>query len=92
MDADHELSLDKKYPPERNPLVRAWIRFWYNDATRLVFVLCGAHLLLVVPFLLWLGLDGEAMKNTVLLAYGAVFAWALFDNDYENLRRIGRRP
>ena len=73
---------------ERRPLVRAWIRFWYNDATRILLML-GVPLLPLVALLAWLGIDGEARRGVVTMAYVLLIAWLLVDNDYSNLRRIG---
>ncbi|MNR71337.1 hypothetical protein D3C71_19520 [compost metagenome] len=82
--------------PERRKLVRAWIWFWYNDLTRLLLVLSGGHLALTGPLLWLLGLREEALRTGVIAAYVVVVVWALLDNDYTNLHRIGldtqRRP
>ena len=48
---------------ETNPLTRTWIWFWYNDATRLLLVLFGWHLLLVVPILAMMGIDGSTRNR-----------------------------
>lgn len=80
---------------ETRKIVRAWIWFWYNDVTRLA-VLLGVPAILAAVVLAWLGVDGEARKNGVLATYVACFMWALLDNDYSQLNRIGltvyRRP
>jgi hypothetical protein len=77
-------------------LVRAWIWFWYNNTTRFLVVLFPSYFVIVVPLLQFLGLEGEAFRRTLALVYLAVFAWAVKDNNYSNLERIGlnvdRRP
>ncbi len=80
---------------EQRKWARAWIWFWYNDITRL-FLIGGVPALLAAVVLAWLGVSGEALKNGVITTYLGVFVWALLDNDYSQLRRIGldeyRRP
>lgn len=80
---------------ETRKLVRAWIWFWYNDVTRLA-VLLGVPAVLAAVVLAWLGVDGEARKSGVLATYVVGLIWALLDNDYSQLNRIGlsvyRRP
>lgn len=81
---------------EQNPLKRGWIWFWYNDTTRLLGVLLPSYFAVLLPLLLWLGLPAAYMRETVSLVYILVVAWAMIDNDYTNLNRIGldayRRP
>ncbi len=74
---------------EHRKLVRAWIWFWYNDVTRLLGVMFGLHLVVVLPVLMALGLQGENLRHGVVGAYVFVLAWAFLDNDYSQLRRIG---
>lgn len=81
---------------EKNPLKRAWVWFWYSDTTRFVLILCGGHLLLLVPLLAYVGVDGEARRMAAMGAYLVGIVLAMRDNDYTNLHRIGldvnRRP
>lgn len=75
---------------------RWWIWFWYNDITRLVFVALGGNLLITIPILMYLGVAGEVLRQIVLAQYILVMFWAVADNNYSNLRKIGldeyRRP
>lgn len=70
-----------------------WIWFWYSDATRLAFPLLGLHLvftvLLVGGFGLNEHLDAGMMRHGLIFQYIVVFGWALLDNDYETLRKVG---
>lgn len=81
---------------ENNKLKRAWIWFWYNTATRFCLVLFPSYFVVAVPLLLYLGVTGEPLRNSLMALYWGMFGWALVDNDYENLNRIGltvdRRP
>jgi len=73
---------------EKNKFKRAWIWLWYNDITRL----CVLFGLPVVPVLLFaiiiFGLC-EYLRTLAVLTYVGFFVWALIDNDYSNLRKIG---
>lgn len=73
-------------------LHRTWIWFWYSDITRMFFVLLPGHFLVTIPILLWLHVDDTVAKNILTGTYLLVFFWALFDNDFENLRKIGLDP
>lgn len=81
---------------EKNPFKRAWIWFWFNDATRFLLVLCGGHLLILVPLLVYAGVSGEALRTATIAAYLLGILVAMCDNDYTKLHRIGldvyRRP
>ena len=73
---------------ETNKLKRAWIWFWYNDITRMCIFLG----LPVVPVVVLTGLafgPGEYLRTVAVLTYVLFFVWALIDNDYSNLRKIG---
>lgn len=72
-----------------NKLTRAWISFWYNDRTRLLGVIFPSYFVLLVPALLALDLHHELLVDILAAVYVVIFAWALLDNDYSNLRRIG---
>lgn len=75
-------------PLETRRLVRAWIWFWYNDITRMC-VLLGLHLPFVLLGVYALFGPGEYLRNVAIGAYLAVFMWAMVDNDYTQLERIG---
>lgn len=75
-------------PLETRRLVRAWIWFWYNDITR-TCVLMGLHLPFVLLGSYALFGPGEYLRNVAIGAYLAVFFWAMVDNDYTQLERIG---
>jgi hypothetical protein len=81
---------------EKNRLKRAWIWFWFNDMTRFLLVLIPSYFALLIPILLYLGIQGEALRKALSLTYGLVLLWAMADNDYTKLKRIGldvnRRP
>lgn len=81
---------------ERNKLKRAWIWLWYNNVTRLLFVLVPSYLVLLIPALLHAGASGYTLKFAIAASYSLVSLWAMLDNDYTNLERIGldvnRRP
>jgi hypothetical protein len=85
-----------RLPEEKNKLKRAWIWFWYNNTTRFLLILFPSYLALVIPALLYLNFTGEAMRHTISLIYVAGIFWAMMDNDYSQLERIGldvdRRP
>jgi len=67
----------------------AWIWFWYNDMTRTFFVVIPTHYLIIVPVLLWSGMDVKSIGDILWPIYGLILAWAFIDNDYSNLRKIG---
>ena len=66
-----------------------WIWFWYNDITRLCFVMFPLYFIILIPLLIWMGISEEAFKKILSIVYLSVWAWALVDNDYSNLRKIG---
>lgn len=74
---------------ETNRLIRAWIWFWYNDVTRFLGVMCGLHLLFTVLPMIYFGIPKETIQNIALFQYFVIFAWAIIDNNYNNLNRIG---
>lgn len=75
--------------------MRAWIWFWFNDITRLVF-LCGLHVPLLVLGCYAVFGPGVYLNQVAFWSYGVFFCWAMLDNDYTQLERIGldvyRRP
>jgi hypothetical protein len=82
--------------PETNPYKRAWIWFWYNDATRIILVIGGGLALFVFLVAAALGVKRDLALDLSMFVYFGCFCWALADNDYTNLYRIGldvnRRP
>jgi hypothetical protein len=82
--------------PETNKFKRAWIWLWYNDVFRIFGVVLGGHLLISIPLLKILGVNGHFIKDFALYSYVAILMLAFMLNDYSNLRRIGldeyRRP
>ena len=83
-------------PRETNSLKRTWIRFWYNNVTRFLVVLLPSYALPLVAALTYFGVPGEMQRHFVTVTYLAVLGWAMVDNDYTQLERIGldvdRRP
>ena len=73
---------------ETNKLKRGWIWFWYNDFTRFG-VLFGVPALCITIFCAYFFGIGEYLRTIAAWAYVLFFGWAMFDNDYSNLRRIG---
>ena len=77
-------------------LKKIWIWFWYNDITRLFVVIIPSYFIILIPCLMMLGLTAEIIKYMLCIVYVFVFSWAIIDNDYSNLRKIGkdeyRRP
>lgn len=73
---------------ETNKMVRAWIWFWYNDATR-ICIMIGVPIMpaLIVSYAIF-G-PGEYLREVAMATYLLFFGWAMADNDYSNLRRIG---
>lgn len=76
----------KEIIEETNQFKRIWIRFWYNDYTRLLFVMCGLHLLITAPIPILLGLPP---KPVIIILYILMILLAFYFNDYTNLNRIG---
>lgn len=71
-----------------NKFTRAWIWLWYNDCTRLA-VLFGIPVIPVVLLSAYLFGTGEYLRHVAGVTYIIFFSWAIIDNDYSNLRRIG---
>mgnify|MGYP001250052153 CR=1 FL=1 len=78
-----------EYVNEINPLKRAWIWFWYNDVVRFLVILIPTYFVVVIPLLFFVGVPPKYMGNTLSLIYMIGCVWAMLDNDYSNLRRIG---
>jgi hypothetical protein len=71
-------------------LHRGWIRFWYNTVTRLLFVLLPGYFVGLIPLLRYLEVPPEYANKVLVAAYVGVFLWAMVDNDFSQLNRIGR--
>jgi hypothetical protein len=54
-----------------------------------MLVLIPGHFLFWIPVLVYFDVDGEAISNMAIIIYLVVVIWAICDNDYSNLRRIG---
>lgn len=83
------ITMNDEYEIETNKLKRAWIWFWYNDITRMFMVLIPSYFVLLIPLMIWLGFDDQSIRNTCGALYGFGISFALLDNNYSNLRRIG---
>lgn len=71
---------------------RWWIWFWYNDYTRMFVVLIPTYMLILVPVLLLIlpqSVITSWMPQITAYIYLIVFTWAMLDNDYTNLNKIG---
>ena len=73
---------------ETNKFKRAWIWFWYNDVTRWGTVLGIPSIFMVVVVYGLFGW-GEYLLCIAVISYIIFLAWAIIDNNYSNLRRIG---
>jgi len=73
---------------ETNKLIRAWIWLWYNDITR-ICVLIGLPVIPVIVIARVIFDQGEYLRLVAGITYVVFFGWAILDNDYSNLRRIG---
>ena len=75
---------------EQNRLKRAWIWFWYNDTSRFLFVMFGGFTAIVATLLYLAGAaEYTDFRYVISIIYIGFSAWAMVDNDYENLNRIG---
>jgi hypothetical protein len=66
-----------------------WIWFWYNDITRIFFIIIPSYLFLLIPFLKWIGIPVEYLDEIAVFTYLTVFVLGLMYNDYSQLRKIG---
>lgn len=69
----------------------AWLKFWFNDYTRILGVVFGGHLLVTGPLVhLILCVNGlpEYTSGAMASLYLAVFGWALLDNDYSKVEKL----
>jgi len=73
---------------ETNKFKRTWIWFWYSDITRFC-ILIGVPVIPVIAIAYNIFGPGEYLRTVAGITYILFFGWALFDNDYSNLRRIG---
>lgn len=65
-----------------------WIWFWYNDITRLCIIV-GLPVIPIVFITAYFFGWGEYLRTVAACSYIFFFGWALMDNDYSNLRKIG---
>lgn len=68
---------------------KCWIWFWYNEWTRIFFVMIPSYFIILIPILICLGLKEEDIRFVLCIAYIGVFFWGVVDNDFSNLRKIG---
>lgn len=73
---------------ETNKLIRFWIWIWYNSYTRLC-ILLGFTVIPVLVFAKIFGIYGEFVIDFSVFTYIVFLFWAIIDNDFSNLRRIG---
>ncbi len=73
---------------ETNKYTKAWIWIWYNDITRLC-ILFGCPVLPAISMCYLVFGSGEYLKTVVIIVYAFFIGWAMVDNDYSHLRRIG---
>lgn len=71
-------------------LKKYWTLFWYRDITRILVVMVPSYFIVLIPFLFWIGVPPNYMKDTLIFFYILVFGWAMCDNDYSKLRKYGR--
>ena len=65
-----------------------WIRFWYNDITRILGVLLGGFTALIYIALYYI----EPMllnRIVVEIIYIVIMGCSILDNDYSKLRKTG---
>lgn len=83
----------KHRDPDVSIAKAVWIWIWFNDVTRFLIPLLGLHLVVTLVGLdlsgLRQSLSVEVMKSILIGQYSLFFLWAMADNDYENLNRIG---
>jgi len=77
---------------ERSSFKRAWIWFWYNDVTRLLVVVFPSYFIFVIPLLQVLQVPADYFADILCTMYFVGLLWAMADNDYTNLYRIGLTP
>lgn len=67
---------------------KAWLRFWFNDYTRMIGVMMGGHLIITGPliFVILSHFDAlEHFRTVVAFLYSFILIWAILDNDYSKL-------
>ena len=65
-----------------------WIRFWYNDITRIIGVMLGGFTALIFIVLYFIN-PILINRPFVISVYIAFVCLAFIDNDYSNLRKTG---
>ena len=69
---------------------KAWLRFWFNDYTRIIGVVLGGHLLITGPwiFVILSHFDAlESFRTVVALLYSFTSRCCRFCQDYSKLDR-----
>lgn len=91
-----DVVLKTKYPEYingvkqvQNPLHRLFIRVWYSDWFRLIFILIPIWLIPVSIIMILCNVDPDICTGICIVLYITVFMLGLTFNDYSNLRRIG---
>ena len=67
---------------------KAWLRFWFNDYTRMIGVMMGGHLIITGPliFVILSHFDAlEHFRTVGAFLYSFILIWAILDNDYSKL-------
>lgn len=70
---------------------KAWLRFWFNDYTRMIGVMMGGHLVITGPWIFAILSYFNALEYfriVVALLYSFILIWAILDNDYSKLDRL----
>lgn len=70
---------------------KAWLRFWFNDYTRMIGVMMGGHLIITGPWIFGILSYFDALEHfrtVVALLYSFILIWAMLDNDYSKLDRL----
>ncbi|NOH56880.1 hypothetical protein F0261_02370 [Alteromonas sp. 07-89-2] len=70
---------------------KAWLRFWFNDYTRIIGVVLGGHLLITGPWIFVILSHFDALEHfriVVAFLYSLILMWAMLDNDYSKLDRL----
>lgn len=66
-----------------------WIWLWYNDITRILFVLLPGHFIFSIPLMLYFEVPANYFSDGLVASYVVILLIAMLDNDYSNLRKIG---
>ncbi|MDD5151925.1 MAG: hypothetical protein PHC28_15845 [Flavobacterium sp.] len=75
---------------ETDKFKRFWIWFWYNDYTRIFWVLLPIPSIIIITLLMYIGLPGQYAADLLITTYLGLLIWGIYDNDFSKLERIGR--